>query len=158
MEDKEIHIANLMQRVNELEKLNTDLSNQLEDKLNTIQNLKTDINNKNFKFEAEINSLQDDNIKIRRSCDDKIIEMEKTYDEAKRKMISDYEKKIEDYDKQLVNMKERYTKLFDDKDKDINSILNNQDDERQSYQLEMGRLREEIQCHKQNILASKFNI
>lgn len=86
----------------------------------------------------------------------KINDLERLNEEDKNRIVYDYENKIENMINQFENARETMTKMLQDRENDIRNIIEKNKLEVQFYVKENLDSKHEIECHKTNILASKF--
>jgi hypothetical protein len=155
MDEKDLHIQNLSNRVNELEQLNLELSSKIEENLKQIHK-KIEYNNKNSELEKAIRYKEEEFLMMKDNYENKIYNYENRLEESKNKITYDYEIKIEKIIEQMEEMREKFNKMLIERDRELKNLVKIKQEDDMSYQKEIDKLKDEIDCHKQNILASKY--
>jgi hypothetical protein len=114
-------------------------------------------------YEKQISEIKDDSLrkdheilKLKENSERKISDYEKMIIEEKKNITCDYEIKIEKILNQFEEMRDKMTKIIQDREIDIRNIIERNKEEIFDYQKENDQLKHEINCHKQNIISSIY--
>ncbi len=156
LEEKDMQINQLANRIEELDSLNKDLAMRLENNFKDIDEIR-DSTNDSLK-ELQMNLInKEGEFKLKAdNYESRINSIIKNSEEEKNKIVYDYESRIEQMIDQFEEARNRLTKMLQDREIDIKNLIQRQREEVTILEKENLELRSEIDCHKQNILASKY--
>jgi hypothetical protein len=140
-----------------LEDINKHLRKKIEQNSEEILRLKNIRTEESSDFKQQLLISNEGLIKIKNEYEIQISKLENSFDEGKKKLIFDYESKIDKMIDQFEEMREKMEKLNDDRENNIKSLIEQHKSQMLVLEKENETLKKEIECHKQNILASKYN-
>lgn len=165
LEEKDSEIQDLKNKINSLERLNEEFSQKNNSNLKLIQDLRNTNNTKFSQNEINLKIKEEEILEIRNYYENVIKNLENNQEEDKKKIVFSYEQNIEKYNfayyrlsEQLEDISNRMNQVLKDRDLDIRNILDKQKTEMSYYEQVNNELRSEIECHKQNIIASIYSI
>lgn len=153
LDEKENEVVDLRERIDQLEHINREISLRYEETLKINHELKNSINEKIAHFEQQLLKKDEEIIKFRESSNSKMINFERAVQDEKNNVINRYEVNIERLITELETSKEKMTNIIHERERDIRSIIDKHKSEYNNYEHAIKVLKEEIECHKTNILA-----
>ena len=105
------------------------------------QELKNDLNNKN-------NEIQ----KLKNSFDEITLQYENKYEDDKKQIINDYEQKIKEIVENVENSKNSLISLIDKRENDIKEVLELKNNEIKKLNDDINKMKDELNCHKTNLI------
>ena len=155
VEEKDKQIEKLQLKIENLDKINSELTLKLEDNIKAIYNIKDSCSSKLDLLERDLNVRDEELIKVRDNYERRINDIERNNEEDKKRIIFEYESKIEKMLRGFEEGRENLAKLIREKDKDINSLLERHEEDLKEFNKINSDLKSEIECHKQHIISSK---
>jgi hypothetical protein len=138
-----------------LEDINKQLRKKNEDYSEEIMRWKNIRAEESANFKKQLLISNEGLIKIKNEYEIQISKMENCFEEDKKKLIFDYELKIEKMGNHFQDMQNNMKKIKEDTENNIKSLVEQHKIKMLELENENETQKKEIECHKQNILASK---
>lgn len=152
LNQKKGEIEVLNRRLNEALQINEILTEQRKED-NDIANKKLmEINDKVAHLEVLLGKKDDELLKLKCSFDTMMTQNENLIQEQRGSIVKEYENKINDVLNAFEATKENLTKMIEEREVDIKSIIEANRNEGNDYNLVISKLQKEVECHKANII------
>ena len=150
--NNEMEVSSLKEEIinfqNDKNQLNDSFLGEINAKNIVIQNLQKE--NQNLKNELNIKNTEIE--KLKNSFEELTYQYENKYEDDKKQIINDYEQKIKEIVEKVENSKNSLISMVDKREMDIKEILEQKNNEIQSLNMNINRLKDELNCHKTNLI------
>ena len=150
--NNEMEVSSLKEEIinfqNDKNQLNDSFLGEINAKNIVIQNLQKE--NQNLKNELNIKNNEIE--KLKNSFEELTYQYENKYEDDKKQIINDYEQKIKEIVEKVENSKNSLISMVDKREMDIKEILEQKNNEIQSLNMNINRLKDELNCHKTNLI------
>ena len=150
--NNEMEVSSLKEEIinfrNDKNQLNDSFLEEINSKNIVIKNLQKE--NENLK--NELNIKNNEIAKLKNSFEEITLQYENKYEDDKKQIINDYELKIKEIVEKVENSKNSLISMVDKREMDIKEILEQKDNEIQNLNMNINRLKDELNCHKTNLI------
>ena len=150
--NNEIEVCSLKEEIfnfeNDKKELNNSYLVEINEKKILIQNLE----NENEQLKNELNLKNNEIEKLKNSFEEITLQYENKYEDDKKQIINDYEQKIEKIVESVENSKNSLINLIDKREKDIKEVLEQKNEEIKILNIDINKLKDELNCHKTNLI------
>jgi len=150
--NNEMEVSSLKEEIinfqNDKNQLNDSFLEEINAKNIVIKNLQKE--NENLK--NELNIKNNEIAKLKNSFEEITLQYENKYEDDKKQIINDYELKIKEIVEKVENSKNSLISMVDKREMDIKEILEQKDNEIQNLNMNINRLKDELNCHKTNLI------
>ena len=136
---------------NDNEIMNNSYYKEINEKNKIIENLKKE----NEKIINKINIKDEEIKKLKNSFEEISIQYENKFNDNKNQIINEYEQKIKDIVDSVEKSKDNLINLIDKRELNIKNVLENKNNEIQKLNTDINKLKEELKCHKVNLIRIK---
>lgn len=133
---------------NDKNQLNDSFLGEINAKNIVIKNLQKE--NENLK--NQLNIKNNEIAKLKNSFEEITLQYENKYEDDKKQIINDYEQKIKEIVEKIENSKNSLISMVDKREMDMQEILEQKNNEIQNLNMNINRLKDEINCHKTNLI------
>ena len=150
--NNEIELSTLKEEIsnfqNDKNQLNNSFLGEINQKNIIIQNLQKE----NEMLKNDLNIKIKEIEKLKNSFDEITIQYENKYEDDKKQIINDYEKKIKEIVENVENSKNNLINLIDKREMDIKDVLDQKNSEIMKLNMDINKLKDELKCHKINLI------
>ena len=150
--NNEMEVSTLKEEIinfqNDKNQLNDSFLEEINAKNIVIKNLQKE--NENLK--NELNMKNNEIAKLKNSFEELTFQYENKYEDDKKQIINDYEQKIKEIVEKIENSKNSLISMVDKREMDIKEILEQKDNEIHNLNININRLKDELNCHKTNLI------
>jgi N-terminal acetyltransferase B complex non-catalytic subunit len=148
----QIEIESLRNDITMLEQNKTEQSElMMKDQEDSSKHISS-LNQRISDLEMELQAKDGEIFKLKNSFDVVMCQNEQMLKEQRRNIIEEYETKIEGIVKDVEETKDKLIKLIDNREIDIKNIVDSNKMQIQNLNEEITKLKEEIECHKVNLV------
>jgi len=142
--EKDLEIKNLIYKVEDIERSNTDLMSKLNESLKNNADLKSYYKNMINDLEYEYKIKDKEYIDLKQSFENKMNFYTSNFEEEKLKLIRNYEDNFEHMTRSHKESKDKLNSIIYQREEDLKNIMDKHRDEDIRYQAEINELRKEI--------------
>ena len=150
--NNELEISSLKKEIfttiNDKTELNNSFIGEIAQKNQIIQNLQKE----NEELKNDLNLKNEEIEKLHKSFDDLTLQYETKFEEEKSLLMKDCQEKIEDIIKKFESAKDALIESIDTREIEIKEILEIKNNEIRKLYFDIKNLNEELNCHKMNLI------
>ena len=153
--NNEIEVCSLKEEIFNFENNKKELNNSYIGEINEKNIIIKKLKEENIKLKNDLNSKNNEIIKLKNSFEEINMQYENKYEEDKKKIINDYEQKIKEIVENVENSKNNLISFIDKIELDIKNVLELKNKEIMKLNDNINKLKEELNCHKTHLIKIK---
>ena len=150
--NNEMEICSLKEEINNTKNDKTELNNSFIEEINQKNQIIQNLQKENEELKNELNIKNEEIQKLHKSFDDLTLEYETKFEEQKNLLMKDCQEKIEDIISKFETAKDSLIESIDTREIEIKEILEIKNEEIKKLNYDLKNLNEELNCHKINLI------
>ena len=150
--NNEMEICSLKEEINNTKNDKTELNNSFIEEINQKNQIIQNLQKENEELKNELNLKKEEIEKLHKSFDELTFQYETKFEEQKNLLMKDCQDKIEAIIKKFESAKDALIESIDTREIEIKEILDIKNNEIKKLNVDLKNLKEELNCHKINLI------
>ena len=150
--NNEMEICSLKEEINNTKNDKTELNNSFIEEINHKNQIIQNLQKENEELKNELNLKKEEIEKLHKSFDELTLQYETKFEEQKNLLMKDCQDKIEAIIKKFESAKDALIESIDTREIEIKEILDIKNNEIKKLNVDLKNLKEELNCHKINLI------